>query len=269
MSERIPMNIGQMEQDQPHPETISKRVYRQRLADLQIELLKAQRHIKATGGRVVVLFEGRDAAGKGGAIKRFTEHLNPRGGRVVALPKPTDAERTQWYYQRYVQHLPSAGEIVLFDRSWYNRAGVEKVMGFCTPREHAEFLRQTPAFEESLITSGITLFKLWFTLSREHQLERFESRRSDPLRQWKLSPIDEQSITRFDDYTTARDEMLLATDTAIAPWTVINSNEKKRARLGALSHVLHELDYEHKEVEAIGEVDDHVVRRASELSIGA
>jgi len=263
-----PITIDEMEQDPPHPDEIKNRAYESRLEALQIELLKAQRHIKSTGGRVVILFEGRDAAGKGGAIKRFTEHLNPRGGRVVALAKPTESESTQWYYQRYVQHLPSAGEIVLFDRSWYNRAGVERVMGFCTPREHAEFLRQTPSFEASLVNSGITLFKLWFTLSQDHQHERFASRRNDPLRQWKLSPIDEASVDKFEEYTAARNEMLLATDTAVAPWTVINSNEKKRARLACLSTVLDAVDYEHKDLDAVGGIDHRVVRPASALHIG-
>ena len=267
-SSEPPASIEEMEQHPPHPESLSRKQYEQDLEQLQIELLKAQRHIKATGGRVVILFEGRDAAGKGGAIKRFTEHLNPRGGRVVALAKPTEAEQTQWYYQRYVQHLPSAGEIVLFDRSWYNRAGVERVMGFCTPREHAEFLRQTPSFEASLVNSGITLFKLWFSLSQQHQHERFDSRRSDPLRQWKLSPIDEASIDKFAEYTAARNEMLLATDTAVSPWTVINSNDKRRARLGCLRTVLTALDYEHKDEDAVGRVDHRVVRPASALRIG-
>lgn len=263
-----PVAIEDMERHPPHPDPIKTHEYEHALEALQIELLKAQRHIKNTGGRVVVLFEGRDAAGKGGSIKRFTEHLNPRGGRVVALAKPTESERTQWYYQRYVQHLPSAGEIVLFDRSWYNRAGVERVMDFCTPREHAEFLRQTPSFEASLVNSGITLFKLWFTLSQEQQHERFADRRNDPLRQWKLSPIDEASVDKFDDYTAARNEMLLATDTAVAPWTVINSNEKKRARLACLATVLDALDYEHKEPTVSGQIDQRVVRPASALHIG-
>ena len=264
-----PTTIEEMEHHPPHPVELKNRTYESRLEALQIELLKAQRHIKETGGRVVILFEGRDAAGKGGAIKRFTEHLNPRGGRVVALAKPTESEQTQWYYQRYVQHLPSAGEIVLFDRSWYNRAGVERVMGFCTPREHAEFLRQTPSFEASLVNSGITMFKLWFSLSQAHQQERFANRRNDPLRQWKLSPIDEASIHKFDDYTAARNEMLLATDTAAAPWTVINSNEKKRARLACLATVLEALDYAHKDHGVIGELDHRVVRPASVLHIGS
>ncbi|MGB0112203.1 MAG: polyphosphate kinase 2, partial [Ilumatobacteraceae bacterium] len=212
----IPTTITQMEQAPPYEDPISKQDYQRRLEALQVELLKAQAHVKASGERIVILFEGRDAAGKGGSIKRFTEHLNPRGGRTVALSKPTDAERSQWYFQRYVAHLPSGGEIVLFDRSWYNRAGVERVMDFCTPREHAEFLRQVPDFEAGLVNSGIRLFKMWFTVSQEEQRERFHDRRKDPLRRWKLSPIDEASITKFDDYTRARNEMLLSTDTTLA-----------------------------------------------------
>lgn len=259
--------IDEMEKDLPYDETIGKKQYRRDLEALQIELLKAQRHIQEVGARVVIVFEGRDAAGKGGSIKRFREHLNPRGGEHVALPKPNDAERTQWYFQRYVAHLPSAGEITMFDRSWYNRAGVEKVMDFCTPQQHALFLRQVPDFEQSLVGSGIQLFKLWFTVSQERQRERFDGRREDPLKQWKLSPIDEVSVTKYDEYTDARNEMLLATDTEVAPWTVINSNEKKRARLGAIRSVLHSLDYEHKDSDVVGEPDHRVVRTARSVFI--
>jgi polyphosphate kinase 2 len=243
------------------------KAYERELERLQIELLKAQRHIQQTGQRVIVLFEGRDAAGKGGAIKRFTEHLNPRGARTVALAKPTDAERTQWYFQRYVAHLPSAGEIVLFDRSWYNRAGVERVMGFCTDDEYAEFMRQVPAFEQSLVNSGIALFKLWFTVSQENQRQRFEQRRTDPLRQWKLSPIDEAGVELYHQYTTARNDMLRSSSNEAAPWTVVNSNDKRRARLGSIRAVLHRLDYEHKDHEAVAEPDPHVVRPAQTLRI--
>ena len=263
----IPTTLAQMEQHAPYGESISNKEYERRLRALQVELLKAQAHVKESGDRIVILFEGRDAAGKGGSIKRFTEHLNPRGGRVVALSKPTEAEASQWYFQRYVAHLPSGGEIVLFDRSWYNRAGVERVMGFCTPREHAEFLRQVPDFEAGLVNSGIQLFKIWFTVSQDEQRERFHDRRKDPLRRWKLSPIDEASIDRFGDYTRARNEMLLSTDTTLAPWTVVNSNEKKRARIGCLSAVLDALEYDHKDPEAIGGVDPRVVRPASTLVI--
>jgi len=264
----IPTTLTQMERHAPYDESISKKEYERRLQALQVELLKAQAHVKEHGDRIVILFEGRDAAGKGGSIKRFTEHLNPRGGRTVALSKPTEAEASQWYFQRYVAHLPSGGEIVLFDRSWYNRAGVERVMEFCTPREHAEFLRQVPDFEAGLVNSGIKLFKIWFTVSQDEQRQRFHDRRRDPLRQWKLSPIDEASINRFDDYTRARNEMLLSTDTSLAPWTIINSNEKKRARLGCLSAVLDALQYDQKDPEAIGGVDPRVVRPASTLTIG-
>jgi polyphosphate kinase 2 len=270
MSEHpVPTTLDEMEHQPPHHQTMGKKHYERDLELLQIELLKAQKYIKEAGERVVILFEGRDAAGKGGAIKRFTEHLNPRGGRVVALTKPTEQEGTQWYFQRYVAHLPSAGEIVLFDRSWYNRAGVEKVMDFCTPRQHAEFLRHVPDFEQGLVTSGIRVFKLWFTVSRAEQRERFEERRTDPLRQWKLSPIDDASVAKFDNYTTARNEMLLATDTPLAPWTVINSNEKRRARLGSLHSVLHELPYDHKDERVAHEPDPRVVRAASSLAIDA
>ncbi len=259
--------IEEMQQELPYDEPIDKKSYERDLVALQIELLKAQRHITAVGDRVVIVFEGRDAAGKGGAIKRFRQHLNPRGGEHVALPKPTDAERTQWYFQRYVAHLPSAGEITMYDRSWYNRAGVEKVMGFCTPQEHALFLRQVPDFEQSLVSSGIHLFKLWFTVSQQRQKQRFDDRREDPLKQWKLSPIDEVSVQKYDEYTEARNEMLLASDTVVAPWTIVNSNEKKRARLGAIRSVLHGLDYAHKDHDVVGEPDPRVVRPARSVFI--
>jgi len=259
--------IDHMEKHLPYRQRLDKKDYERDPERLQIELLKVQRHISDLGDRVVILFEGRDAAGKGGSIKRFREHLNPRGGRVVALTKPSDAERTQWYFQRYVSHLPSAGEIVMFDRSWYNRAGVEKVMGFCTPAEHALFLRQVADFERSLVDSGIRLFKLWFTVSQDRQRERFDERRTDPLKQWKLSPIDEVSIDRYDDYTAARNEMLLASDTVIAPWTIINSNDKQRARVNAIRSVLAALDYEHKDHGVVGEPDARVVRPARSISI--
>jgi polyphosphate kinase len=259
--------IEEMQNDRPYLEPIAKKAYKRDLKALQIELLKLQRHIKLAGERVVILFEGRDAAGKGGAIKRFRQHLNPRGSEHVALPKPNDAEATQWYFQRYVQHLPSAGDITMFDRSWYNRAGVEKVMGFCTPQEHALFLRQVPGFEQSLVSSGIRLFKMWFTVSRGRQSQRFDARREDPLKQWKLSPIDEVSVAKYDAYTAARNEMLLATDTLVAPWTIVNSNEKRRARLGAIRSVLQALDYEHKDHDAVGEPDPRVVRTAHSVFI--
>ena len=266
MSHDHPRTIAEMEHTPPG-ERPERKQYERELELLQIELLKAQRHIGEAGERVVVLFEGRDAAGKGGAIKRFTEHLNPRGARTVALAKPTEAERTQWYFQRYVAHLPSAGEMVLFDRSWYNRAGVERVMGFCTDDQYAEFMNQVPAFEQSLVNSGISLFKLWFTVSQDNQRERFHQRRTDPLRQWKLSPIDEAGIELYDDYTTARNDMLRTSSTEHAPWTVVNSNDKRRARLGSIRAVLDRLDYRQKDHAAVGAPDPHVVRPADALHL--
>jgi polyphosphate kinase 2 len=264
----VPTHIDHMEARQPHDDSIDKKAYEQDLEALQIELLKVQRWIRDNEEQVVIVFEGRDAAGKGGSIKRFTEHINPRGARVVALTKPDETERTQWYFQRYVAHLPHGGELVMFDRSWYNRAGVEKVMGFCTPRDHARFMRQVPDFEAALVDSGVRLFKLWFTVSEEKQRERFEKRRDDPLKRWKLSPIDQASIDRYDDYTEARNEMLLATDTTSAPWTIVNSNEKKRARLGSIRSVLHALPYDDKDGDVVYEPDPRVVRPATDLALG-
>ncbi|MGB5329985.1 MAG: polyphosphate kinase 2, partial [Gammaproteobacteria bacterium] len=214
----------------PYEDRIKKSAYEKDKALLQVELLKVQKWVKDSGKKVVILFEGRDAAGKGGAIKRFMEHLNPRGARVVALEKPTVAEQTQWYFQRYINHLPSAGEIVLLDRSWYNRAGVERVMGFCDPTAYLEFMRQCPEIERMLVRSGILLFKYWFSVTQDEQRSRFESRKSDPLKQWKLSPIDQASIDKWDDYTEAKEAMFFYTDTADAPWTIIKSDDKKRAR---------------------------------------
>ncbi|MGE3619742.1 MAG: polyphosphate kinase 2 [Acidimicrobiia bacterium] len=257
------LTITRMEEEPPHPDDLSTKPYEKDLRRLQIEMLKLQRSFKASGERAVIVFEGRDAAGKGGAIRRFTEHLNPRGARTVALPTPNDTEKGQWYFQRYVAHLPTAGEIVFFDRSWYNRAGVEHVMGFCTPTQYAEFFRQAPGFERSLVQSGIHLFKLWFTVSRREQRKRFEDRREDPLRQWKLSPIDEAALGLYDEYGRARDAMLFYTDHADAPWTIVNSNEKKRARLESMRHVLSSLDYEHKDDDVAHAPDPRVVRPAS------
>ena len=208
---------------------------------LQAELLKAQNWVKESGEKVVVLFEGRDAAGKGGTIKRFMEHLNPRGARIVALEKPNERERTQWYFQRYIQHLPAAGEMVFFDRSWYNRAGVERVMGFCKPNEYLEFMRQCPELERMLVRSGIRLFKYWFSVTREEQRRRFGARETDPLKQWKLSPIDKASLDKWDEYTEAKEAMFFNTDTADAPWTIVKSDDKKRARINAM-HALPDLD---------------------------
>ena len=230
---------------------------------LQAELLKLQAWVKESRQRVIILFEGRDAAGKGGTIKRFMDHMNPRGARVVALDKPGDVERGQWYFQRYIQHLPTAGEIVLFDRSWYNRAGVERVMGFCSQADYEEFLRQAPEFERHLVRSGIHLIKFWFSVSREEQRRRFKERQNHPLKQWKLSPIDMASLDKWDDYTRAKEAMFFHTDTADSPWTVIKSDDKKRARLNAMRYVLHALPFNGKEPERIGLVDDLLVGRAN------
>jgi polyphosphate kinase len=229
---------------------------------LQIELLKLQKHCKRTGARHVILFEGRDAAGKGGTIQRFMEHLNPRSARVVALEKPTEREQTQWYFQRYVTHLPAGGEMVLFDRSWYNRAGVEKVMGFCTPEQYAEFLRQAPSFEEMLVNDGISLTKLWFSVSPAEQRTRFAIRLVDPVRQWKFSPTDMESINKWDAYSAAKEEMFNATDTDAAPWIVVKSNDKKRARINAMRHLLAKSDYDDKDDEVVREPDPLIVGRA-------
>ena len=220
--------------------------YEQELTKLQIELLKLQNHVKENGLKILMIFEGRDAAGKGGTIKRITEHLNPRGARVVALEKPSDIERTQWYFQRYTQYLPSAGEIVLFDRSWYNRAGVEPVMGFCTTEEHHEFLREVPEFEKMLVKSGIILFKFYFSVSKKEQARRFKKREIDPLKQYKLSPVDKESQNLWDKYTIAKFSMLMASNTDNAPWTIIKSDDKKRARLNCIRHILSNLEYEKK-----------------------
>jgi polyphosphate kinase len=246
----------------PYKYRLSVKSYEAQKRGLQVELLKLQAWVKETGQRVVILFEGRDAAGKGGAIKRFMEHMNPRSARVVALEKPTEFERGQWYYQRYNQHLPTAGEIVLFDRSWYNRAGVEKVMGFCTDNEYLEFMRQTPEFERMLVRSGIHLFKFWFSVTRKEQKLRFEQRKTDPLKQWKLSPIDMASLDKWDEYTKAKEAMFFYTDTADAPWTVIKSNCKKRARLNAMRYVLNKLPYNNKDKLTVGKPDPLVVGSA-------
>jgi len=250
----------------PYLNRLSRRGYERQKYHLQVELLKLQAWVKARGKRVIVLFEGRDAAGKGGTIKRFTEHLNPRGARVVALEKPSDQERGQWYFQRYVQHLPTQGEIVMFDRSWYNRAGVERVMGFCTDREYEEFLRQVPDFERNLVRSGIHLFKFWFSVSRNEQRTRFKERKLHPLKQWKLSPVDLASLDKWDDYTRAKESMFLNCDTSDAPWTVIRSDCKKRARLNAMRYILHRLPYDQRDLAAIGPVDSLLVGRPSLVS---
>ncbi|MDZ4254513.1 MAG: polyphosphate kinase 2 [Sulfuritalea sp.] len=247
----------------PYRHLMTRKNYEKQKYHLQVELLKLQAWVKETGQKVVVLFEGRDAAGKGGTIKRFMEHLNPRGAHVVALEKPSDTERGQWYFQRYVQHLPTAGEIAMFDRSWYNRAGVERVMGFCSDVEYEEFMRQTPEFERTLVRSGVHLIKFWFSVSRPEQRRRFQERETHPLKQWKLSPIDLASLDKWDDYTKAKEAMFFHTDTADAPWTVIKSDCKKRARLNALRYVLHKLPYANKEAGQIGALDTLLVGRAN------
>ena len=251
--------------DQPITSRMSRARYEREKRQLQIELLKLQAWVKETGQRVVILFEGRDAAGKGGAIKRFMEHLNPRGARVVALEKPTDIERAQWYFQRYIEHLPTAGEIVLFDRSWYNRAGVERVMGFCTTEEYMEFMHQCPNFERMLVRSGIHLFKFWFSVTRDEQRRRFRQRRKDPLKQWKLSPVDLASLDKWPEYTRAKEAMFVSTDTAEAPWWVIRSDDKKRARINAMRLVLNHFHYTAKNARVVGKPDPFIVGPASHV----
>ena len=245
----------------PYKNLLSRKSYEKQKYHLQVELLKLQAWVKKTGQKVVILFEGRDAAGKGGAIKRFMEHLNPRGARVVALEKPTVEEQGQWYFQRYVKHLPTAGEIVLFDRSWYNRAGVEHVMGFCKPDEYNEFMRQVPEFERNLIRSGVHLTKFWFSVSRKEQRRRFKNREIHPLKQWKLSPIDLASLDKWEDYTKAKEAMFFYTDSADSPWTVVKSDCKKRARLNAMRYILHKLPFPERNMEQIGPVDALLVGR--------
>jgi polyphosphate kinase len=237
---------------------------REKLA-LQAELLKVQIWAQETGQKFVLLFEGRDAAGKGGTIKRFMEHLNPRYARVCALTKPSDVEKGQWFFQRYIAHLPTAGEMVFYDRSWYNRAGVERVMGFCTPNEYLEFLREAPELERMLVRSGIRLFKFWFSVTRDEQRARFLARETDPLKRWKLSPIDKASLDRWDDYTEAKEAMFFHTDTADAPWIIVKSNDKKRARLNAMRHFLSSLDYPDKDLSVAVAPDPLIVGRAEQV----
>ena len=265
-----PAGIRRLFESGEYPYTSRMRMapYEAHMLELQRELLKAQRWIESTGQRVVLLFEGRDAAGKGGTIKRFTEHMNPRTARVVALQKPTERERTQWYFQRYIAHLPSAGEVVLFDRSWYNRAGVERVMGFCSPNEYLEFMRQCPDLERMLVRSGTTLIKYWFSVSREEQRRRFSERETDPLKHWKLSPIDRASLDKWEDYTEAKEAMFFYTDIADAPWTIVKSDDKRRARLNAMQHFLAALPYEGKD-HAIVTGPDALIVGASAHVIGA
>ena len=253
-------------EDYPYDERLPRHEYEHTKRLLQIELVKMQNSIKDTGEKLVIVFEGRDAAGKGGTIKRFQEHLNPRGAPVVALEKPSERERTQWYFQRYIPHLPAAGELVMFDRSWYNRAGVERVMGFCTPAEYLEFMREAPDVERMIVRSGIRLIKFWFSVSQSEQLTRFIIRQIDPVRQWKLSPMDIQSLDKWDDYTEAKEAMFFYTDTPDAPWTVVKSNDKKRARLEAMRHVLARFDYPGKNSKLIGSPDDKIIGPPTLLS---
>ena len=272
LTHAVSLQIAHEKGDYPYAEKIATRDYEQEKLKLQAELLKVQNWVKESGERIVGLFEGRDAAGKGGTIKRYMEHLNPRAAHVVALEKPTEREKGQWYFQRYIEHLPTRGEMVFFDRSWYNRAGVERVMGFCNSLDYLEFLRQAPLIERMLVNSGIRLFKFWFSVSRTEQLRRFHSRRTDPLKHWKLSPVDLESLHRWDNYTKAKEAMFFYTDTADAPWTIIKSDDKKRARLNCMRHVLAGIDYPDKDPAIAAPPDPlivghagHVVHRSDNL----
>ena len=249
----------------PYQRMMDKKTYEEEIKLLQIELVKMQAWVQHTGERIVIIFEGRDAAGKGGTIKRFVENLNPRGARIVALAKPTETEKGQWYFQRYVEELPTKGEIVFLDRSWYNRTGVEHVMGFCTPHEYLEFMRQAPEFELMLVRSGIRFFKFWFSVSREEQLRRFISRAQDPLKQWKLSPMDVESLGRWDEYTRAKEAMLFYTDTADSPWHVVRSDDKKRARLNAIKFLLQSVPYEGRNDDLVQKFDPKIVGSAKDI----
>ncbi|MCF6192729.1 MAG: polyphosphate kinase 2 [Kangiellaceae bacterium] len=249
----------------PYPKKMEIVDYERHKHELQIELLKMQSWVKNTKQRIVIIFEGRDAAGKGGTIKRFTDHLNLRGANVIALEKPTARERNQWYFQRYIKQFPSKGEIIFFDRSWYNRAGVEKVMGFCTDNEYLEFLRQAPDLERMLVNSGITLFKYWFSVSRTEQFRRFKSRQNDPLKQWKLSPVDMASLSLWPKYSKAKDAMIFHTDTKDAPWTIIRSDDKKRGRINCMRHFLSKLDYPGKDHDVVAEPDPKIAGSAKTI----
>lgn len=249
----------------PYKERLSRKAYEAQKARLQAELLKAQLWAQDSGQKFVILFEGRDAAGKGGTIKRFMEHLNPRTARLVALAKPSEAERGQWFFQRYLNHLPTAGEMVFYDRSWYNRAGVERVMGFCTPNDYLEFMRQTPELERMLVRSGIRLYKYWFSVTKDEQKRRFSSRETDPLKRWKLSPVDKASLGKWDDYTEAKQAMFFYTDTADAPWTIVKSDDKKRARLNCVLHFLNSLDYPGKDTAVVHAPDPLIVGQAGHV----
>ncbi len=251
----------------PYKKSLKNKAYEKQKTELQVELLKAQRWTRESGQKIIALFEGRDAAGKGGTIKRFMEHLNPRGARVVALEKPTNRERNQWYFQRYVRHLPAAGEMVFFDRSWYNRAGVERVMDFCSEEEVAEFMRQCPEFERMLVNSGTILFKFWFSVRETEQAKRFKSRETDPLKQWKLSPIDIASRSKWDEYTTAREAMLKHTNTGSNPWTLIKSDDKQRARINCMRYFLNELDYPDKDHKVVKIPDPLIVGQPQPIQV--
>lgn len=252
----------------PYLHNYDDSLYKEELYALQVELLKMQRYVKDAGLKIAVIFEGRDAAGKGSTISRFTQNINPRGARVVALPKPTDAQAGQWYFQRYVAQLPSPGEVVFFDRSWYNRAVVEPVMGFCRPEQTQLFLNEVPAFERSLVEHGIHLTKFWLDVSRDEQKRRFKQRRVDPVRRWKLSPVDIASLDRWDDYTAAIEEMFRKTESPVAPWTIIRSDDKRRARLNAIRVFLHSIEYAEKDEEQIGPVDGLIVKSVPEYLRG-
>ena len=249
----------------PYKTKLTRKQYESLKAELQVELVKAQNWVKNSNQKVVLIFEGRDAAGKGGTIKRFMEHLNPRFARVVALPKPGEKETGQWFFQRYIQQLPTRGEMVLFDRSWYNRAGVERVMNFCTRLEYLEFMRQTPALERMLADSGIHLFKYWFSVSRDEQRRRFEARAGSPLKRWKLSPIDKESLSLWEEYTEAKETMFFYTDTRDAPWTVVRSDDKRRARINCMRHFLDSIDYPDKNEEVVVNADPQIVGLAREI----
>lgn len=258
----LKIDLNKSSEDSIQQKKLSRKKYEALKAGLQVELVKVQNWIKDEGKKVVLLFEGRDAAGKGGTIKRFMEHLNPRGARVVALSKPSDRERGQWFFQRYIEPFPTSGEMVLFDRSWYNRAGVENVMGFCSQDEYLEFMHQTPNLERMFVESGIILFKYWFSVSQSEQKRRFKSRAESPLKQWKLSPIDRKSVNLWDAYTKAKEAMFLYTDTREAPWTVVRSDDKRRARLNCMLHFLYNMDYPNKNEEVVVPPDPKIVGSA-------
>lgn len=257
--------VKSSESNYPYKQKMKRSEYEEIKRSLQIELLKLQKWVKENDERIVMLFEGRDAAGKGGTIKRMMEHLNPRGARVVALDKPSDLEKGQWYFQRYIQNMPTGGEMVLFDRSWYNRAGVERVMGFCTPQQYTLFMHQTPEFERMIQADGVRLMKFWFSVGRQEQLHRFNSRKHDPLKQWKLSPMDLASLDRWDEYTKAKEDMFFYTNTSHSPWTVVKSNDKKRARIECMRYVLSQIPYEGKNHDVVGQPDPLIVSSGEDI----